>query len=67
MYNIYIKEWSNKMALNQEDILTLIEMIEKRGEQVLAANEITPESDGTQYQWIKGIYDDIVGYIKSQY
>ena len=56
-----------KMALNQEDVLTFIEMIEKRGEQVLAANEITPDGDANQYQWIKGIYDDIVGYIKSQY
>lgn len=55
------------MALNQEDVLTFIEMIEKRGEQVLAANEITPDGDANQYQWIKGIYDDIVGYIKSQY
>jgi hypothetical protein len=55
------------VALNQEDVLTFIDMIEKRGEQVLAANEISPENDANQYQWIKGIYDDIIGYIKSQF
>ena len=55
------------MAMDQQDVLAFIDMIEKRCEQVLAANDITAESDGTQYQWIKGIYDDIIGYIKSQY
>lgn len=55
------------MALNQEDVLTLIDMIEKRGEEVISANNINPETDTVQYQWIKGIYDDIVQYLKSQF
>jgi hypothetical protein len=55
------------MALNQEDVETFLAMIEKRGEDVLAANNITEESDQTQYQWIKGIYDDMAGYVKSQF
>ena len=54
------------MALNQEDVETILAMIEKRGQDVLEANNITEESDINQYQWIKGIYEDIAGYIQSQ-
>ena len=54
------------MALNQEDVETILALIEKRGEDVLAANNITEESDSARYQWITGIYNDIAEYIKSQ-
>ena len=55
------------MALNQEDVLAFIDMIEKRKEQVIEANGVSQESNPSQYQWLNGIYDDIIGLIKSQY
>lgn len=58
------------MTLNQGDVTSIVEsiidMIEKRGEEVLSANNMTNESD-PQYQWIKGIYNDIAEYLKSQF
>jgi hypothetical protein len=54
------------MALNQEDVLTIISMIEKRGQEVLEANNISDQND-PQYLWISGIYNDITEYLKSQF
>lgn len=55
------------MAMDQNDLETLLGIIKNRGVEVIAANGITEESDQFKYLWIKGIYDDIIEYIKTQY
>lgn len=42
---------------------TIISMIELRKAQVLESNGITKES-GAQYEWVTGVYTDIVEMIK---
>lgn len=51
--------------MTQEDKDTLLQLIEKRKQDVLAANNV-PEGD-IQHAWISGIYNDIAECINTQF
>jgi hypothetical protein len=51
--------------MTKEDMDKVIELIEQRKVDVLAANNV-PEGD-IQHAWISGIYEDIKGFLKSQF
>jgi hypothetical protein len=50
--------------ISANDIETIIELIEKRFDQVVEANNIEKDENNFQYSWIKGVYDDIAQYLK---
>jgi hypothetical protein len=44
----------------------LVSALESRRDQVLEANNLNSNDDtAIQYQWIKGIYDDVIALIKT--
>lgn len=45
--------------MSNELIENIISLVEKRRDHVLETNALT-ESNDIRYQWVKGIYDDIV-------
>jgi hypothetical protein len=53
--------------ITAEDLEKITQLIESRRDQVLEANNITDGGDSVQYAWINGIYEDINGFLKSQF
>jgi hypothetical protein len=53
--------------ITAEDLDTITKLINSRRDQVLEANNITDGEDSVQYAWINGIYEDINGFLKSQF
>jgi len=51
--------------ITADDLQAITEMINTRRDQVLEANQIDPET--AQHAWISGIYEDISGFLKSQF
>jgi hypothetical protein len=51
--------------ITADDLNAIEEMINTRRDQVLQANEI--EAETAQHAWISGIYEDISGFLKSQF
>jgi hypothetical protein len=51
--------------MTQEDMDKIVQLIEQRKVDVLAANNV-PEGD-IQHAWISGIYSDITEYLKVQF
>jgi hypothetical protein len=44
----------------------LVSALESRRDQVLEANNMNPSGDTLfQYNWIKGIYDDVISFIQT--
>jgi hypothetical protein len=50
------------MVTNQ-DVESIISLINKRFDDVMEANSIEQSEDNFQYVWIKGIYADIKEYL----
>ncbi len=51
--------------ITSDDLQAITEKINTRRDQVLEANQIEPET--AQHAWISGIYEDINGFLKSQF
>jgi hypothetical protein len=49
--------------ISQNDISTIVGLIDKRFADVLDANSIEQSEDNFQYVWIRGIYNDIKEYL----
>jgi hypothetical protein len=49
--------------ISENDIKTIVELIDKRFNDVMEANSIEASEDNFQYVWIKGIYSDIKEYL----
>lgn len=50
--------------ISGKDLDTIIQIIDKRFNDVMEANNIEKSEDNFQYVWIKGIYSDIKEYLK---
>jgi hypothetical protein len=49
--------------ISENDIKTIVELIDKRFNDVMEANSIEASEDNFQYVWIRGIYNDIKEYL----
>jgi hypothetical protein len=49
--------------ISENDVNTIVELIDKRFKDVMEANTIEESEDNFQYVWIKGIYSDIKEYL----
>ncbi len=61
---IILRENKGVKVVSEDDVNTIIELIDKRFNNVLEANNIEASEDNFQYVWIKGIYSDIKEYLK---
>jgi hypothetical protein len=50
--------------ISENDVNAIVELIDKRFNDVMEANSIEASEDNFQYIWIKGIYTDIKEYLK---
>jgi hypothetical protein len=50
--------------ISENDVNAIVELIDKRFNDVMEANSIEASEDNFQYIWIKGIYSDIKEYLK---
>ena len=48
----------------EKDINLIVELIDKRFNEVIEANGIEKDENNFQYTWIKGIYNDLSEYLK---
>jgi hypothetical protein len=48
----------------EKDINLIVELIDKRFNEVVDANGIEKDENNFQYTWIKGIYNDLSEYLK---
>jgi hypothetical protein len=51
--------------ISEKDVTAIIELIDKRFNNVIEANKIEASEDNFQYVWIKGIYTDIKEYLEA--
>ena len=49
--------------ISENDLKTIVELIDKRFNDVMEANSIEASEDNFQYVWIRGIYNDIKKYL----
>ena len=49
--------------MSNSTVEIIVGMIEKRRDMVIEANKLS-ELNGSQYDWVNGIYDDIIAMIK---
>ncbi len=61
---IVLRQGRGVKMISEDDVNTIIELIDKRFNNVLEANKIEASEDNFQYVWIKGIYTDIKEYLK---
>ena len=50
--------------ISEKDLDTIIQLIDKRFNDVMEANKVEKSEDNFQYVWINGIYSDIKEYLK---
>jgi hypothetical protein len=50
--------------ISENDVNAIVDLIDKRFNDVMEANGIEASEDNFQYIWIKGIYADIKEYLK---
>lgn len=48
----------------EKDINLIVELIDKRFNEVIEANSIEKDENNFQYTWIKGVYNDLSEYLK---
>lgn len=48
----------------QETIDKVIQLIEQRCDEVIKINNLSEKENDLQYQWVKGIYQDMISLVK---
>jgi len=62
---IILRQDKGVKVISEDDVSTIIELIDKRFNNVIEANKIEASEDNFQYVWIKGIYTDIKEYLEA--
>ena len=50
--------------ISENEVNGIIQLIDQRFDDVMAANNIEASEENFQYVWIRGIYSDIKEYLK---
>ena len=51
----------------QSTIKSIVNLIEKRRDEVIKINNLSEKENNLQYEWVKGIYDDMASMIRSSF